>query len=72
MSLIQDIFHSCISHMQYVLCHSRPKKPLLCLVCCHTTAAMYAAPQPHAAPPFAVDLGYDMNFLLALIIDDRA
>ena len=40
-----------ISHVQYVLCHSRPKKPLLlCLVCCHTTAtAMYAAPQPHAA-----------------------
>ena len=33
-----------ISHMQYVLCHSRPKKPLLlCYVCCHTTAAMYAA-----------------------------
>ena len=50
MSLIQDIFHSCISHMQYVLCHSRPKKPLLlCFVCCHTTAAVYAAPQPHAA-----------------------
>ena len=30
------------------------------------------APQPHAAPPVAVVPGYDMNFLLALIIDDRA
>ena len=40
-----------ISHVQYVLCLSRPKKPLLlCFVYCHTTAAaMYAAPQPHAA-----------------------